>query len=116
MHEFSIAQAIATQIERLAPAGRVTAVDVRVGAQRGLEAESLRMCWDAATHDTPLAGAALVVDQRPWTIACPDCARTWESPVPFVKCSCGCAATVPTGGNELEVVSLTVEVPEPSPA
>jgi hydrogenase nickel incorporation protein HypA/HybF len=112
MHEFSIAEAIATEVNKLAPACRVTAVEVRIGALRGLEAESLRMCWEAATHDTSLAGSQLEVDQRPWTIACADCGRTWESRVPFVPCACGNPAPAPTAGDELQVVSVTVETPE----
>lgn len=113
MHEFSIAQALAVQVERYAPAtGRVRVVNIRVGALRGLEPESLRMCWEAVTIGTPIAGSALQVDLRPWSIHCPTCDRAWDSPIPFVTCTCGEAEPVPRGGDELDLVSLTVDEEE----
>jgi hydrogenase nickel incorporation protein HypA/HybF len=113
MHEFSIAQALAEQVRRHAPPdGRVRAVNIRVGALRGLEPESLRLCWQAVTIGTTIADTELVVDLRPWSVSCPTCQRTWDSPVPFVACTCGEAATVPQGGEELDLVSLTVDAEE----
>jgi len=113
VHEFSIAEALAGQVLRHAPAiGRVTEVEICVGALRGLEPESLAMCWEAVTHDTPIAGSILKVDLRPWTITCSTCGRSWPSPVPFVACVCGDAAPVPTAGDELDLVSLTIDEEE----
>lgn len=110
VHEFSIAQALADQVRRHAPAaGRVSEVEIRVGALRGLEPESLRVCWEAVTIGTSIAGSALRVDLRPWTIICPTCGRSWTSPVPFVACACGESNPTPRGGDELDLVSLTVD-------
>ena len=110
VHEFSIAEALAGQVQRHAPAiGRVREVEICVGALRGLEPASLTMCWEAVTHDTPIAGSILKVDLRPWTITCSTCGRSWTSPVPFVACECGDAAPVPTAGDELDLVSLTID-------
>jgi len=110
VHEFSIAEALAAQVLRHAPAsGRVSEVEIRVGALRGLEPEAMKMCWDAVTHDTPLAGSVLRIDLRPWTLTCPACGRAWESPVPFAECSCGEASPRPTAGDELDLVSMTVD-------
>jgi hydrogenase nickel incorporation protein HypA/HybF len=110
VHEFSIAQALAGQVSRYAPpTRRVRAVSIRVGPLRGLEPESLRMCWEAVTIGTPIADSSLLVDLRPWSIHCPSCGLTWDSPVPFVTCACGEAEPVPEGGDELDLVSLTVD-------
>ena len=110
MHEFSIAEALAAQVLRHAPAsGRVSEVEIRVGALRGLEPEAMKMCWEAVTHDTALAGSVLRIDLRPWTLTCPACGRAWESPVPFAECSCGEASPRPTAGDELDLVSMTVD-------
>ena len=110
VHEFSIAEALATQVLRHAPAtGRVRQIEICVGALRGLEPDSLRMCWEAVTHGTPIAGSTLNVDLRPWSITCSTCGRIWTSPVPFVACECGDAAPVPTARDELNLVSLTIE-------
>jgi len=110
VHEFSIAEALAAQVLRHAPAsGRVSEVEILVGALRGLEPEAMKMCWEAVTHDTPLAGSVLRIDLRPWTLTCPACGRAWESPVPFAECSCGEASPRPTAGDELDLVSMTVD-------
>src|ERR1035437_2722313 len=110
VREFSVADALAAQILRRAPAGRrVREVEIRVGALRGLEPAAMEMCWEAVTHDTALAGSVLVMDMRPWTLTCPACGRAWESPVPFAECSCGEASPRPTAGDELDLVSMTVD-------
>ncbi|HEX7496869.1 MAG TPA: hydrogenase maturation nickel metallochaperone HypA [Candidatus Limnocylindrales bacterium] len=110
MHEFSIAEALAAQVIRHAPArGRVSEVEIRVGALRGLEPEAMNMSWDAVTFDTPLAGSVLLMDMRPWTLTCPACGRVWESPVPFAGCTCGETAPRPTAGDELDLISMTVD-------
>jgi hydrogenase nickel incorporation protein HypA/HybF len=110
MHEYAIAEALAKQVERHAPGpGRVREVEIRVGALRGLEPESLRLCWEAVTFDTPIAGSVLRVDLRPWSITCPACGRAWTSPVPFVTCACGEVAPLPRGGDELDLVALVVD-------
>jgi hydrogenase nickel incorporation protein HypA/HybF len=109
MHEFSIAEALAGQVRRHVPTGRVVSVELRVGALRGIEPDALRMCWDAVTHGTPLAGAALEVEALPWSITCDSCGRSWASRVPFVDCSCGNRDTTPAAGDELDLVAITVE-------
>ena len=113
VHEFSIAEALAAQVQRHAPAGgQVREVEIVVGALRGLEPDALRMSWEAVTHGTPIAGATLRIDLRPWSIACGSCGRTWTSPVPFVTCACGDPAPVPTAGDELDLVALTIDEEE----
>ncbi len=113
MHEFSIAEALAAQVLRHAPVGgRVREVEIRVGALRGLEPEAMKMSWDAVTHDTPLAGSVLRLDLRPWSLVCPACGRTWESPVPFETCRCGETSPRPTAGDELNLMSITVDEDE----
>ena len=109
MHEFSIAEALAGQVRRHAPPGRVVSVEIRVGALRGIEPDALRMCWSAVTYGTPLAGATLEVETLPWTISCPDCGRRWTSAVPFVDCACGSRSPLPAGGDELDLVAMSVD-------
>jgi hydrogenase nickel incorporation protein HypA/HybF len=113
MHEFSIAEALATQVLRYAPSGAlVRGAEIRVGAMRGLEPEAMQMSWEAVTHDTPIEGCILAMDQLPWTITCSNCGRTWSSEKPFVECVCGNASPTPTGGDELDLVSITVDEEE----
>jgi hydrogenase nickel incorporation protein HypA/HybF len=110
VHEFSIAQALASQVEKHARAGaRVHEVEIVVGALRGIEPEALRMGWQAVTMDTRMAGSTLLIDQRPWSISCASCGRSWTSPVPFVECECGNATPEPRGTDELNLVAITIE-------
>jgi hydrogenase nickel incorporation protein HypA/HybF len=110
VHEFSIAEALATQVATYAPAtGRIRIVEIRVGALRGLETESLAMCWQAVTGGTPLDGSTLEVEQLPWTLDCGMCGRTWTSPVPFVTCECGNESPAPTAGDELNLVAISYD-------
>lgn len=113
VHEFSIAEALADQVLVNAPAGaRVSEVEMRIGALRGIEPEALRMSWDSVTFGTPLAGAVLQIDQRPWSIRCSECGREWTSPVPFVSCVCGNTTPEPSGSDELDLVAITYEEEE----
>lgn len=110
VHEFSIAEALVAQVLAHAPAtARVREVEIVVGALRGLEPDALRMCWEAVTFGTPMAGSTLQVDLRPWSITCSSCGRGWTSPVPFVSCLCGNATPAPVGGDELDLVAITVD-------
>lgn len=115
MHEFSIAEALAAQVQHYArPGARVREVEIVVGAVRGLEPEALQMSWQAVTMETPLEGSVLTIDQRPWSIACPNCGRTWTSPVPFATCECGNETPDPHGTDELDLVAITVDDDEPA--
>jgi hydrogenase nickel incorporation protein HypA/HybF len=110
VHELSIAQALAAQVEKHAPEGaRVRGVEIVVGALRGIVPEALQLGWQAATMDSRMAGSTLSIDQRPWTITCPDCGRSWTSPEPFVACECGNPMPEPHGTDELDLVAITVD-------
>jgi hydrogenase nickel incorporation protein HypA/HybF len=113
VHEFSIADALAARVLTHAPEkGRIRLVEIRVGALRGLETESLTMCWQAVTGGTVLEGSTLEVEQLPWQIDCGKCGRSWTSPVPFVTCLCGNEAPVPTAGDELNLIAISVDEDE----
>ena len=113
VHEFSIAEALATQVLSHVPArARVSDVEVRIGAIRGVEPDALRMGWDSVTFGTPLAGANLTIDMRPWSIECSNCGRAWTSSVPFVSCECGNETPPPRGSDELDLVAISVEEDE----
>jgi hydrogenase nickel incorporation protein HypA/HybF len=117
MHEFSIAEALAEQVLRHMPAGaRVREVEIKVGILRGLEPEAMAMSWEAVTMDSPIAGSTLVMDIRPWEIHCGNCGRKWTSDTPYNICACGNENPSPTGGDELDLVSMTIDEDEDSSA
>ena len=113
VHEFSIAEALASRVLEYALAGAIVRdVEIVVGAMRGLEPEALQMSWEAVTHGTGMAGCTLSVEQRPWTITCSNCGRSWTGPKPFVDCVCGNTSPTPVGSDELDLVSITVDEEE----
>lgn len=117
MHEFSIAEALATQVIKHAPEGaRVREVEIRVGVMRGLEPEAMAMSWEAVTAESSLEGSVLRMDIQPWTVSCSTCGRSWTSNVPFNVCACGNESPSPAGGDELDLISMTIEEDEPSSA
>lgn len=112
MHEMSIAQALLEVVRSHTPPGAtVRAVRVLAGPMRAIEPLALRWAWQALTDGTPLGGAALELDQPPWTLHCDACGRRFESEDLFAACACGGATPRPVGGDELRVVSLTVDEP-----
>lgn len=116
MHEFSIAEALAGQVLRHMPEGaRVREVEIRVGVLRGLVPEAMAMSWEAVTMDTPIAGSVLVMDVRPWEITCERCGRHWTSDTPYDVCACGNESPTPTGDDDLQLVSMTVEEDDDGP-
>ena len=115
MHEFSIAEALVGQVQRHArPGARIREIEIVVGALRALEPESLQVCWQAVTGGTDLEGSTLTIDQRPWTLHCPQCGREWTSAVPFETCECGNPAPDPRGTDELDLVAITIEEDGPN--
>ncbi|MCC7204690.1 MAG: hydrogenase maturation nickel metallochaperone HypA [Phycisphaeraceae bacterium] len=65
MHELSIAWMLLEQVRRHTPGGvTVRRVRVRVGALRGIDADTMGFAWQAATSGTPLQDSQLEVETR----------------------------------------------------
>lgn len=115
MHELSIAHAIVRTVvdalpEPEAGPGRITSVRVAVGALSGVVPQALQFAYDAAAEGTPLADAALQIDQMPVVIDCPTCGRqdlagTTDFHCPSCKTLCGNVV----GGKELQVLDVSFE-------
>jgi hydrogenase nickel incorporation protein HypA/HybF len=117
MHEFSLAQALVELVRQKTPPGAVVrAVAVRAGPMRGIDPQAMQWAWQVASEQGGLNGAALNLDELPWTLRCPDCGRQWESAELDAACACGSRLAGPVGGDELTLVSLEVdEAPKPGP-
>ncbi len=113
MHELSIAEALLEQVRRhTPPGGRVRRIKLRVGPLRGIEPEAMLVGWRAATAGTDCDSAELCMEMLPWTLCCPQCQRQWTSDELYVSCDCGCCVPHPVGGNELDLMSMDVDVPD----
>ena len=110
MHEFSIAQALLARIEQHAPAGRtVLSVRVRIGPVKAIDPEALLWAWRAATEGTRFDGTRLDFELPPWRMLCPVCGRDWRGDNWFEPCACGCMDVRVEGGDELLLLSITVD-------
>ena len=117
MHELSIAASIVDAVTESAaayPGARVKEVRLRVGALASVIEDSLQFCWELATQDSPLAGAALVIHVLPVIVHCDACrADTEIAGVQSFRCpKCGELAADLRQGRELEIASIELEEPD----
>jgi hydrogenase nickel incorporation protein HypA/HybF len=116
MHELSICQGIIdVAVGALggcaSPVPRVSTVTVRIGRLTGVVADSLRQYFDLLTPETPLAGAALAIEEVTIRGRCADCLAEFAIDTLSFTCPCcGSGLVELLSGRELQVVSLdTVE-------
>jgi hydrogenase nickel incorporation protein HypA/HybF len=117
MHELSIAASIVESVTEAAaayPGARVKEVRLRVGALASVIEDSLQFCWGLATEDSPLAGAALVINMLPVILHCDACGADTEiAGVQCFRCpQCGELAADLRQGRELEIESIELEEPD----
>ncbi len=120
MHELAICSGIIEvargALERLPPPRpRVSSVTVRIGRLTSLVPDSLRYYFDVLTPDTPLGGAALLVEEVPIRARCGECAARFEIDTLSFTCpSCASGFVELLSGRELQVVSVDTVDSEPS--
>jgi hydrogenase nickel incorporation protein HypA/HybF len=117
VHELSIAASIVESVTESAaayPGARVKEVRLRVGALASIVEDSLQFCWELATEDSPLAGAALVIRMLPVILHCAACGADAEiAGVQSFRCpQCGELTADLRQGRELEIESIELEEPD----
>lgn len=114
MHELSIALSIidiASEELRRQGGGVPVVVHLRVGPLSGVATEPLLSAFALASENSPLAGAALRIEQTPITVYCQQCQdrRPVESPCDLRCGRCGTPSFEIVQGRELELVALEIE-------
>jgi len=113
MHELSIALSIldvaAEEAERQG-GGRVAAIHLRLGPLAGVTKEALLSAFELARENSPLDGAALVIEDMPLVAHCPACAAPHKLASAQELCCPVCGTPTPDilGGRELEVFALEI--------
>ena len=121
MHELSVASSIVEAVAESAATysgTRVKQVRLRVGALASVVEDSLQFCWELATEGSPLAGAALVINNLPVIVHCAACGVDAEiEGIQNLRCPrCGELSADIRQGRELEIESIEIEEPEPKEA
>ncbi len=115
MHELSIAQSILEVVCEAVPPGQardVRIVRVRVGRLSGVMADSLEFCFGAIIADTPLSGAALMIEPVPAVSDCRSCSHRFTiSDLTFLCPSCGGTNIAVVSGTELQVTEIELADP-----
>ncbi len=115
MHEPSIAAALIELVQKEleqsgCPQGPVTGLVVRIGALRGVVEDSLKFAFATLRHGTPLDHAELVIENVPVRGRCRRCAELFQPLQPIFICAhCGSGDLDVQAGNELDLVSFTIE-------
>jgi hydrogenase nickel incorporation protein HypA/HybF len=113
MHEMGIA----LQIIEIATASiptemrtaRVERVNLKIGRLAAVVPDSLRFCFEIVSKDTPLAGAALAIEETAVVARCKDCAASWTITEPAFTCpGCQSGALEILSGRELDIVSIEI--------
>lgn len=116
MHELSIAEALVrVACESAGPhlARRVTRLNVRIGVLRMIEPDLMRAAFEAARVGTLCERAELVMESVPLRARCAGCGRCFAVTEWSWACeACGGEGEPLPGGDELELVSLDVDVEE----
>ncbi len=115
MHELSIAEAVAAVAERHAGGRRVSRVELRVGHLRQVVPAALAFNWALVGEGTVLAGAELAIEEVPARLRCRRCGEETElAGFPLACGGCGGREVEVVAGEELLVVAIEVEEPEPA--
>ena len=120
MHELSIAASIVESVTEAAaahPGARIKSVQLRIGALAGVVKDALEFCWQIATEESPLAGAALEIRTLPVVVHCERCGTDEElaSAQSFRCPRCGELAVEMRQGRELEIESFEIDEAEVGP-
>ena len=110
MHELSLVESLVTALEEIARQegwGRIQGVRLRLGALRQVVPEVLEFCFQGAIPGTPLAGAALELEEVPALFRCVGCGG--EVPLGGRCPACGGPGGEMISGLEWEIVSVDVE-------
>ncbi|MFF2244095.1 hydrogenase maturation nickel metallochaperone HypA [Arthrobacter sp. NPDC058130] len=108
MHELAITQGLVEAVLNRTGDRHVTGVNLRIGPLSGVLPDAVRFCFEVVSADTPLAGAALTIDESEGRARCRSCHDEFVLEDMFLLCPCGSADVEIVSGRELLVTSVEV--------
>ena len=110
MHELSLVQGIVEICEQHSGGRRILEVTLEIGTLSGVVPEALEFCFEAATKDTLLDGAKLLIERIAATGYCSSCGVASTMETYFDPCPCCDADLLDLrSGDEMRVKDLEVE-------
>jgi hydrogenase nickel incorporation protein HypA/HybF len=118
MHEIGIARSVLDTVVRSVPdAERVCRVAVRLGPFSGVNGDSLCFAWDVLVAESACPRARLDIEAGPARGTCAECGPDLPLPDPGPTCPrCGRTLVAVQGGDDITLVSVTLEEKEVSHA
>ena len=116
MHEFAIAQSLIEAAEAQAasyPGSRVRKLYLRVGLFRQIDDLLLQEAFSIARAGTALADAELCIEKVGINVECKSCRTVNTVSQWLFQCpKCGGGDVVISGGDELDLMTMDLEVPD----
>ncbi len=110
MHELSITRNVVAILSERAAGQRVIRVRLEIGCLTAVMPDAIRFCFDICAVDTPVAGAALEIDEIPGLGCCDDCGCEVRLNALTGRCPrCGTANLRLIAGQELNIKEMEVE-------
>jgi hydrogenase nickel incorporation protein HypA/HybF len=108
MHELALAESVVSAVLERTGGQHVSVVRLRVGRMAGVVPDALTFCFELAAAGTPLAGAALEIEDEAGRAHCRTCGSDFAMADQFLLCDCGSADVELLSGRELTVASVEV--------
>lgn len=119
MHEMAVTEGILQIVldhARRAEAGRVSAINIRLGRLSSLVDDSIRFYWEMIAADTIAEKAELRFERTEARARCLECNEEFALPKHTFTCpACGSDRFRIVAGEEMSVESIEVEASTPSP-
>lgn len=110
MHELSITRSVVAIVSERAAGQRVMRVRLEIGCLSAILPDAIRFCFDLCAAGTPLAGAALEIDEIPGRGRCNECGADVPLRALVGRCpDCGSAGLRLIAGQELNVKEMEVQ-------
>jgi hydrogenase nickel incorporation protein HypA/HybF len=110
VHELSITRSVVAIVSERAAGQRVKRVRLQIGALSAVMPDAIRFCFDICATGTPVAGAALEIDEIPGMGTCNECGADVRLNALVGRCPmCGTANLRLISGQELNIKEMEVE-------
>ena len=119
MHELSLASAVVDIVLEFLDAHevkKILTVRLAVGELSCVQADQLRFCYTAITHETAMENSTLEIESVAAVVQCPRCSyrgrpKYWEdalstAPVPTLECPNCRGAVEPVEGNDCAIKTI----------